>query len=99
MFSHHRSSSPPDTSEANLKKGDLEKQWRVTAVDFGETSVGILEKTELDIKNPTFWIIRGLKLCGGIICSGDLRRRVCKCRLHGRYNTAMVAYVFREACK
>ena len=74
---HCRSSSPPDTSEANLKKGDLEKQWRVTAVDFGETSVGILEKTELDIKNPTFWIIRGLKLCGGIICSGDLRRRVC----------------------
>ena len=33
-------------------------------VDFGEASVGIPEKAELDIKNPTLWIIRGLKLCG-----------------------------------
>ena len=71
----------------------------MTAVDFGETSVGIPEKAELDIKNPTLWIIRGLKLCGASSEMATFIAEYPKCRLHGRYNTAMVVYVFREACK
>jgi hypothetical protein len=35
----------------------------LTAIDC-EASLGISEKAKLDIKNLTFWMIRGLKLCG-----------------------------------